>query len=245
MFKQNKGLISLYSEKTVAGVKNIYNERKQRQFNYTGTGSLYVKAADIEKIGFKVGNLYNVSYVKNARNKIILAKTNNTTSSKLLPNFRYGSDDVHVFIFRTANTHISAQELPLTELTYEILDDTIIFTIPENVKCNRNYINTLRKRADTSAEKNSFWSDAISGFSGAAAAVKLDEYRLAAKSVTVADTEDMLCLLRENGFRIKKLNDRLFKLTDDRFYKSVEKTVTLGDLITLAQKYQNDLVLCT
>lgn len=245
MFKENTGLISLYSEKTAAGVKNIYNERKQRIYNYTGTGSLYVKAANIEKIGLKVGDLYNVSYVENARNKIILARTNNITSSKLLPNFRYGSDDVHVFIFRTANTHISAQQLPLTEISYEVLDDKIIFTIPENVLCNRNYINTLRRRADTSAKKNNLWADAISGYKGAAAAVKLDEYRLEAKTVTVADTEDMLSLLRDNGFRIKKLNDRLFKLTDDRFYKSGEKTVNLGDLIMLAQKYQNDLVLCT
>ncbi|GAA5666218.1 hypothetical protein Brsp07_04728 [Brucella sp. NBRC 14130] len=45
----------------------------------------------------------------------------------------------------------------------------------------------------------------------------------------------MIWLLREEGHRVQQLNERLWKLDDS--------TATLGDLIQLARKYEDGLVL--
>lgn len=139
-----------------------------------------------------------------------------------------GDETVHILCFRIANTYISAQKIELTELSYEVLDDHIIFTIPDTVRCDREKLNRFVPKKDS-------WIDALKGFSGASRAVQLDSYR-AKEKTTFFDTEAMLSLLRENGHRIQKINERLFRIDDE--------TKTLGDLTVLAKKYQNDIVLC-
>lgn len=54
------------------------------------------------------------------------------------------------------------------------------------------------------------------------------------KDIPVAQ-EQMIALLRDKGHRVNQINERLWRLDD--------RAATLGDLIQLARKYEDGLVL--
>ncbi|HHV68934.1 MULTISPECIES: hypothetical protein [Brucella] len=139
-----------------------------------------------------------------------------------------------VLEFLGNNAGVSAQELPLTDISFELIDGTLVGRLPDTVQTS-----ALQDRKRRVADADIDWRDVVRGYSGASAALALDAHRNAlkgetCKSVPISEAH-MIWLLREEGHRVQQLNERLWKLDDS--------TATLGDLIQLARKYEDGLVL--
>ncbi|SPL65744.1 hypothetical protein OHAE_1611 [Ochrobactrum soli] len=118
--------------------------------------------------------------------------------------------------------------MPLTDITFEASGDKLVGRLPETVKISALQAKKLRDNEEAD------YRDIIKGYRGAAAAIVLEAHRYGMKDTPIA-LDQMISLLREEGHRIIQINERLWRLDDS--------TATLGDLIQLARKYEDSIVL--
>lgn len=212
-------------------IKQKYS--KSDRFVSVAKGCIHLPPDALAAIGVSVGDKYSVTR-GNDRGVIILRKAKSYTAPILKEPETIRFQSTFVLEFLGNNAGVSAQELPLTNITFELVDGALVGRLPDTVQTS-----ALQDRKQRVAEADIDWRDVVRGYHGAAAAVVLDSHRNslkgeATKSAPISQ-DHMIWLLREEGHRISQINERLWRLDD--------RTATLGDLIQLARKYEDGLVL--
>lgn len=219
------------------GILKTRNVNPHGRKQTLASGRIHVSPDALASINLKAGDKYSVRCGTQDRDIEIVKTTNG--SSKVLGGaesvrFQY----VHFLDFNGANCRIAAQNTDLTDVTFTRVDDKLIFTLPETVLRTHSQLvaqqRSLEKAARKSASADKDWRDVVRGKTGAAAAIALEAHRYELNETPVA-IEEMVGLLREEGHRVAAINGRLWHLDG--------QTATLSDLLDLARKYQNDLVL--
>ncbi|MEN3142296.1 hypothetical protein ABDF71_09800 [Ochrobactrum sp. WV_118_8] len=196
------------------------------RYTSVSKGCLHLDPSALQSIGLKIGDRYTVE--KGDEVGIIIIRHSKSPTAPVLKEpeaIRF--QPTFVLEFLGNNARISAQDMPLTDITFEASGDKLIARLPEAVK-----ISALQEKKQREAEAD--FRDVIRGYRGAAAAIVLEAHRYGMKDTPIAQ-DQMISLLREEGHRISQINERLWRLDDC--------TATLGDLIQLARKYEDDLVL--
>lgn len=196
------------------------------KFTSVSKGCLHLQPEAINAIALKVGDKYTVE--KGDEDGTIIIRHSKSPTAPVLKepeNIRF--QETFVLEFLGNNARISAQDMPLTDITFEASGDKLIGRLPDSVKTS-----ALQARKQREAEAD--FRDVIRGYRGAAAAIVLEAHRYGMKDTPIA-LDQMILLLRDEGHRISQINERLWRLD--------EQTATLGDLIQLARKYEDGLVL--
>ncbi|MCO7728462.1 hypothetical protein NJB93_17890 [Brucella intermedia] len=212
-------------------IKQKYS--KSDRYVSVAKGCLHIPPEALTAISLEVGDKYSVTR-GTERGVIILRKAKSYTAPILKEPETIRFQSTFVLEFLGNNAGVSAQELPLTDITFELVDGALVGRLPDTVQTS-----ALQDRKQRVAEADIDWRDVIRGYSGAAAAVVLDSHRNslkgeATKSAPISQ-DHMIWLLREEGHRVSQINERLWRLDDH--------TATLGDLVQLARKYEDGLVL--
>lgn len=197
------------------------------RYTSVSKGCLHLFPDALSAIGLQIGNKYTVE--KGEEDGTIIVRHSKSPTAPVLKEpeaIRF--QETYVLEFLGNNARISAQDMPLTDIEFEISGDKLIGRLPDSVKTS-----ALQARKLAMAEDGDF-RDIIRGYRGAAAAIVLEAHRYGMKDTPIAQ-EQMISLLREEGHRISQINERLWKLDD--------RTATLGDMIQLARKYEDGLVL--
>jgi len=206
-----------------------YRQNYSNSDRYTSVskGCLHLHPEAVQSIGLKIGEKYTVEKGEEV-GTIILRHSKSPTAPvlKVPENIRF--QPTFVLEFLGNNARISAQDLPLTDIAFEVSGDRLIARLPAAVKISALQAKKLRENEEAD------YRDIIRGYRGAAAAIVLEAHRYGMKDTPIA-LDQMISLLREEGHRISQINERLWRLD--------EQTATLGDLIQLARKYEDGLVL--
>ncbi|MEE9922644.1 MAG: hypothetical protein PBV01_04595 [Brucella anthropi] len=190
-------------------------------------GCLHLDPTALHSIGLKTGDKYTVE--KGDEVGIIIIRHSKSPTAPVLKEpeaIRF--QPTFVLEFLGNNARISAQDLSLTDITLEASGDRLIGRLPEAVKISALQAKKLRDNEEAD------YRDIIRGYRGAAAAIVLECHRYGMKESPIA-IDQMVSILREEGHRVSQINERLWRLDDC--------TATLGDLIQLARKYEDGLVL--
>ncbi len=224
MFKGKLGLIKLKKE-----------GKKKSSFSF---GKIHLPPIALEAVGIAIGDKY---VVKRTDDRVLaITKTKNARCRELADFVAIKFIPMHTLEFSGDLCGIAAQDMPLTEVDFRLDGKALVLSLPESVKISSTQAVSLERYAERERRKEEKsdigWKEVISGKTGAAAAVALDSYRYATKEMPVymSQLED---LLREEGHRLSRINERLFMLDG--------KSATSADLLQLAQKYQQGLVLVT
>lgn len=219
------------------GIVKTRNVNPHGKKQTLASGRIHISPDALASINLKAGDKYSVRCSTQDRD-IEIVKTTNGSSKILSEATIVKFQSIHFLDFNGANCRIAAQNVDLTDVTFTRLDDKLVFTLPETVIRTHSQLVaqqlSLEKAARKSVLADKDWRDVVRGKTGAAAAIALEAHRYDLKESPVA-IEEMVALLREEGHRVTAINGRLW-LLDDR-------TATLSDLLDLARKYQNDLVL--
>ena len=197
------------------------------RYTSVSKGCLQLHPNALQSINLQIGDKYTVE--KGDEDGKIIVRHSKSPSAPVLKepeNIRF--QPTFVLEFLGNNARISAQDLALTDITFEASGDKLIAQLPDAVKTS-----VLQARKQQVADDGDF-RDIIKGYRGAAAAIVLEAHRYGMKDTPIAQ-DQMISLLREEGHRIQQINERLWKLDD--------RAVTLGDMIQLARKYEDGLVL--
>ncbi|KAB2686055.1 hypothetical protein [Brucella tritici] len=197
------------------------------RYTSVSKGCLHLSPDAIVSINLKIGDKYTVE--KGDEDGLIIVRHSKSPTAPILKepeNIRF--QETYVLEFLGNNARISAQDMPLTDIQFYVTDDNLVGRLPDAVK-----ISALQARKQQIAEGGDF-RDVIRGYRGAAAAIVLEAHRYGMKDTPIA-LDQMISLLREEGHRVSQINERLWRLDD--------KTSTLGDLIQLARKYADGVVL--
>lgn len=201
------------------------------------TGRIHISPEALLSINLNVGDKYSIRSGSQDRD-IEIRKTTNGSSKVLGEAIAVKFQSVHFLDFLGAGCRIAAQNVDLTDVTFTRLDDKLVFTLPESVIRTHTQLVAQQRSQDKAAKKalleDKDWRDVVRGKAGAAAAIALEAHRYDLKESPIS-TEEMVGLLREEGHRVAAINGRLWRLD--------ERTATLSDLLDLARKYQDDLVL--
>lgn len=200
--------------------------------------TVHLPPAALEAIGIAVGNKY---VVKRLDDRLFTIKKSRNVSCRVLTEaVAIKFTATHKLEFAGNLCAIAAQDMPLTEVDFHLEDDALVFSLPDAVKITATQATQIARyeeRERRKEEKSDIgWKEVIAGKTGAAAAVALDSYRYATKEMPVYMTQ-LEDLLREEGHRLSRINERLYMLDG--------KSATASDLLQLAQKYQKGLVLVT
>ena len=197
------------------------------RYTSVSKGCLHLDPSALQTIDLQIGDKYTVE--KGDEDGTIIIRHSKSPTAPVLKepeNIRF--QPTFILEFLGNNARISAQDLPLTDIEFEVSGDKLIGRLPDSVKTS-----ALQARKLQIAEDGDF-RDVIRGYRGAAAAIALEAHRYGMKDTPIAQHQ-MISLLREEGHRIQQINERLWRLDD--------RTATLGDLIQLARKYEDGLVL--
>jgi hypothetical protein len=212
-------------------IKQKYS--KSDRYVSVAKGCLQLAPEALAAINMNVGDKYSVAR-GDERGFIVLRKAKSPTAPILQEPESIKFQPTYVLEFLGNNAGVSAQEMPLTDISFEQVGDTLVGRLPDLVKTS--YLQDRKRRV---ADADIDWRNVVRGYSGASAALALDAHRNALKgetcrSVPISEAH-MIWLLREEGHRVSQINQRLWRLDDC--------TATLGDLIQLARKYEDGLVL--
>ena len=212
-------------------IKQKYS--KSDRYVSVAKGCLHIPPEALTAISLEVGDKYSVTR-GTERGVIILRKAKSYTAPILREPEVIRFQPTFVIEFLGNNAGVSAQELPLTDITFELVDGALVGRLPDAVKTS--YLQDRKRRV---ADSDVDWRDVVRGYHGAAAALALDAHRNSLKgespkSLPISEAH-MIWLLREEGHRVSQINERLWRLDG--------RTATLGDLIQLARKYEDGLVL--
>lgn len=199
-------------------------------------GRIQISPDALSDVGIAVGDKYSVKLTKKDR-EIEIIKSINCNSKILAPATSIRFSEVHMLEFLGNHCRIAAQNLELTDIVFRFEEGVLIASLPDAVKVTHSQEVAAQRYAERearNAERCQDWREVVRGHKGAAAAIALDAHRYGMKDTPVAQAE-MIALLRDEGHRISQINERLWRLDD--------KTATLGDLLQLARKYQDSLVL--
>lgn len=144
--------------------------------------------------------------------------------------------EVHTLDFLGNHCRIAAQNLDLTDIVFKLDDGVLVAALPDAVQITHSQAVAVQRyaaREARNAEREQDWREVVRRHRGAAAAIVLDAPRYGMKDIPVAQ-EQMIALLRDKGHRVNQINERLWRLDD--------RAATLGDLIQLARKYEDGLV---
>ncbi len=206
-------------------IKQKYS--KSDRYVSVAKGCIHLPPDALAAIGVGVGDKYSVTR-GTERGVIILRKAKSYTAPILREPEVIRFQPTFVIEFLGNNAGVSAQELPLTDITFELVDGALVGRLPDTVQTS-----ALQDRKQRESEEADY-RDVIRGYHGAAAAIVLEAHRYGMKDTPIA-LGQMVDLLREEGHRVSQINERLWRLD--------EQTATLGDLIQLARKYEDGLVL--
>ncbi len=200
--------------------------------------TVHVSPATLEAVGIKVGDKY---VVKRLGDRLFTIKKSKNVSCRVLSEaVAIKFTPTHKLEFAGNLCAIAAQDMSLTDIDFRHEDNALVFELPDAVKITSTQATQIARYEERERRKEEKadigWKQVIAGKTGAAAAVTLDSYRYATKETPVymSQLED---LLREEGHRLSRVNERLFMLDG--------KSATSADLLQLAQKYQKGLVLVT
>lgn len=217
--------------------KERYKSPVTKKTNTISSGRIHISSEALAAIDVKVGDKYSIQLGAHDRDMEI-KKTTNGKSKALAEATAVKFHLVHILEFNGVNCRIGAQNIDLTDIIFTRVDDKLVFTLPEAVIRTHSQLvaqqRSLEKAARKSVLADKDWRDIVRGKTGAAAAIALDAHRYDLKESPIA-TEEMVALLREEGHRVAPINGRLWLLDG--------ATATLSDLLDLARKYQDDLVL--
>lgn len=220
------------------GLLKTKQQLKCGKFLSYALATVHLPPAALEAVGIAVGDKY---VVKRLDDRLFtIKKSRNAQCRQLTEAVAIKFTATHKLEFAGNLCAIAAQDMPLTDVDFTIEDDALIFSLPDAVKITATQATQIARyeeRERRKEEKSDIgWKEVIAGKTGAAAAVALDSYRYASKEMPVymSQLED---LLREEGHRLSRINERLFMLDG--------KSATSADLLQLAQKYQKGLVLVT
>lgn len=197
------------------------------RYTSVSKGCLHLDPSALQSIGLKIGDKYTVEKGDEV-GTIIIRHSKSPTAPVLKEPEAIRFQPTFVLEFLGNNARISAQDMPLTDIEFEVSGDKLVGRLPEAVK-----ISALQEKKQQVAEGGDF-RDVIRGYRGAAAAIVLEAHRYGMKDTPIA-LDQMISLLRDEGHRVSQINERLWRLDD--------RTATLGDLIQLARKYEDGLVL--
>ncbi|ERI12543.1 hypothetical protein O206_11165 [Ochrobactrum sp. EGD-AQ16] len=212
-------------------IKQKYS--KSDRYVSVAKGCIQLPPKALASIGVGVGDKYSVTR-GDERGYIVIRKAKSPTAPLLKEPESICFQPTFVLEFFGNNAGVSAQEMPLTDISFEQVDNTLVGRLPDIVKTS--YLQDRKRRV---ADADVDWRDVVRGYHGAAAALALDAHRNAlkgekSKAVPIPEAH-MIWLLREEGHRVSQLNERLWRLDD--------RTATLGDLIQVARKYEDGLIL--
>jgi hypothetical protein len=191
-------------------------------------GRLHISQDALTAIDMRIGDRYSFKKGEKA-GQVIFKKSTSPTAVTVKAPVSIGFESTFTLDFAGSSAGISAQELDLTDIIFEVHGQRLIGQLPETVKFN--YFQSRRERWKAGGYD---WRDAIRGYKGAAAAIALESHRYD-NGDTPVEVDQLLSLLRDEGHRVEQLSERLWRLDG--------KTSTLGDLLDLARKYQEDVVL--
>lgn len=197
------------------------------RYTSVSKGCLQMSLDALSAIGLKTGDKYAITKGDEDRT-IIVRHGKSAYNSALSKPEAIRFQPTFILEFLGNNARISAQDMPLTDIQFDVSGDKLIGRLPDAVKTS-----VLQARKLQIAEDGDF-RDIIRGYRGAAAAIVLEAHRYGMKDTPVAQ-DQMISLLREEGHRVAQINERLWRLDD--------KTATLGDLVQLARKYEDSIVL--
>lgn len=206
-----------------------FRQKYSNSDRYTSVskGSLQLHPDTLKSIDLQVGDKYTVE--KGDEDGTIIIRHSKSPTAPVLKepeNIRF--QETYVLEFLGNNARISAQDMPLTDITFEASGDKLIGRLPGSVKISALQAKKLRE------DEAGDYRDIIRGYRGAAAAIVLEAHRYGMKDKPIA-LNQMISLLREEGHRVLQINERLWRLDD--------RTATLGDLVQLARKYEDSIVL--
>jgi len=212
-------------------IKRKYS--KSDRYVSVAKGCIQLPLEALALIGVDVGDKYSVTR-GNERGYIVVRKAKSPTAPLLQEPEVIRFQPSFVLEFFGNNAGVSAQEMPLTDISFELVDNVLVWRLPDIVKTS--YLQDRKRRV---MDSDVDWRDIVRGYHGAAAALAPDAHRNElkgekSKSVPIPESH-MIWLLREEGHRVSQINERLWRLDDS--------TATLGDLIQLARKYEDGLVL--
>ncbi|MPR60648.1 hypothetical protein D7027_02220 [Ochrobactrum intermedium] len=212
-------------------IKQKYS--KSDRFVSVAKGCIHLPPDALAAIGVGVGDKYSVTR-GNERGEIVVRKAKSYTAPILREPEVIRFQPTFVIEFLGNNAGVSAQEMPLSDISFELVDGALVGRLPDTVQTS-----ALQDRKRRVADSDVDWRDVVRGYHGAAAALALDAHRNSLKgetpkSLPISEAH-MIWLLREEGHRVSQINERLWRLDD--------RTATLGDLIQLARKYEDGLVL--
>jgi len=197
------------------------------RYTSVSKGCLHLHHDALKAIDLKVGDKYTIE--KGDDDGLIIVRHSKSPTAPIVKepeNIRF--QETYVLEFLGNNARISAQDLPLTDIEFEEAGDKLIGRLPDAVKISALQAKKLRDNEEAD------YRDIIRGYRGAAAAIALEAHRYGMKDTPIA-LDQMISLLREEGHRISQINGRLWRLDD--------RTATLGDLVQLARKYEDSIVL--
>ncbi|SPL65045.1 hypothetical protein [Ochrobactrum soli] len=197
------------------------------KYTSVSKGCLHLDPSALQSIDLKVGEKYTIEKGDEV-GTIIIRHSKSPTAPVLKEPENIRFQPTFVLEFLGNNARISAQDMPLTDITFEVAGDKLVGRLPDAVKISALQAKKLRDNEEAD------YRDIIRGYRGAAAAIVLEAHRYGMKDTPIA-LDQMVFLLREEGHRISQINGRLWRLD--------EQTATLGDLIQLARKYEDGLVL--
>lgn len=216
---------------TYTGKIGLYKFRQKysnaEKYTSVSKGCLHLHHDALNAIDLKVGDKYTVE--KGDEEGLVIVRHSKSPTAPVLKEpeaIRF--QETFVLEFLGNNARISAQDMPLTDITFEASGDKLIGRLPESVKISALQAKKLQAIGEVE------FRDVIKGYRGAAAAIALEAHRYGMKDTPIA-LDQMISLLREEGHRISQIHERLWRLDDS--------TATLGDLIQLARKYEDGLVL--
>ena len=216
---------------TYTGKIGLYKFRQKysnaAKYTSVSKGCLHLHHDALNAIDLKAGDKYTVE--KGDEEGLVIVRHSKSPTAPVLKEpeaIRF--QPTFVLEFLGNNARISAQDMPLTDITFEASGDKLIGRLPESVKTS-----ALQARKQQIADDGDF-RDVIRGYRGAAAAIVLGAHRYGMTDTPIA-LDQMVFLLRDEGHRVSQINERLWRLD--------ESTATLGDLIQLARKYEDGLVL--
>ncbi|MDH0123326.1 hypothetical protein ABE562_05010 [Brucella intermedia] len=204
--------------------------------NTLSIGRIQISADALVEVGITVGDKYSVRVGKKDR-EIEIVKSTNCNSRFLTPATSIRFSEVHTLEFLGNHCRIAAQNLELTDIVFRLEEAVLVASLPDAVRVTHSQKVAAQRYAERearNAERAQDWREVVRGHKGAAAAIALDAHRYGMKDTPIA-LGQMISLLRDEGHRISQINERLWRLDD--------YTATLGDLVQLARKYEDGLVL--
>lgn len=186
--------------------------------------TIHLPPDSLEAVGIAVGDKY---VVKRIGDRLFTIKKSRNVSCRVL------NEAVAIKFTATYKLEfagnlcaIAAQDMPLTDVDFRLEGEALIFSLPDAVKITATQATQIARYKERERRKEEKfdigWKEVVAGKNGAAAAVALDSYRYATKETPVymSQLED---LLREEGHRLSRINERLFMLNG--------KSATSSDLL--------------